>query len=88
MIIGNIWPTLIKPTKILVAVACIDAMTAERGDPYYWPECTCQLPCRDDEYIYETSRAILTQVIQYIHGVFEKYWIVFKFYALLSSNTF
>ncbi|KAF8386795.1 hypothetical protein PRIPAC_75937 [Pristionchus pacificus] len=42
-------------------LACIDAMTAERGDPYYWPECTCQLPCRDDEYIYETSRAILTQ---------------------------
>ncbi|GMT05305.1 hypothetical protein PENTCL1PPCAC_27479, partial [Pristionchus entomophagus] len=42
-------------------LACIDAMTARRGDPYYWPECTCTAPCREEEYLYDTSRAMIIQ---------------------------
>ncbi|GMR30924.1 hypothetical protein PMAYCL1PPCAC_01119, partial [Pristionchus mayeri] len=46
-------------------LACIGEMTARRGDPYYWSECRCGLPCGEEEYRYETSRAmkILTQNI-------------------------
>ncbi|GMS93765.1 hypothetical protein PENTCL1PPCAC_15940, partial [Pristionchus entomophagus] len=38
-------------------VSCIDAMTARRGDPFFWPECKCPQPCEEEEYRYETSRA-------------------------------
>ncbi|GMT31970.1 hypothetical protein PFISCL1PPCAC_23267, partial [Pristionchus fissidentatus] len=42
-------------------LACVDAMTARRGDTYYWPECTCPFPCREEQFKYETSRAMLIQ---------------------------
>ncbi|GMT31972.1 hypothetical protein PFISCL1PPCAC_23269, partial [Pristionchus fissidentatus] len=43
-------------------LSCIDSMAARRGDAYYWPECTCSLPCGDEHYEYETSRAQLIQL--------------------------
>ncbi|GMS90928.1 hypothetical protein PENTCL1PPCAC_13103, partial [Pristionchus entomophagus] len=39
-------------------LACIDAMSVRRGDPYYWPECKCPQPCQEEEYRYETSKAM------------------------------
>ncbi|GMR49329.1 hypothetical protein PMAYCL1PPCAC_19524, partial [Pristionchus mayeri] len=42
-------------------LACIDEMTAKRGDPYYWTECRCGLPCGEEEYRYETSRSMKIQ---------------------------
>ncbi|GMR30810.1 hypothetical protein PMAYCL1PPCAC_01005, partial [Pristionchus mayeri] len=39
-------------------LACIDEISTTRGDPYYWPECTCPMPCGEEEYRYETSRAM------------------------------
>ncbi|GMT05306.1 hypothetical protein PENTCL1PPCAC_27480 [Pristionchus entomophagus] len=42
-------------------LACIDSMSARRRDPYYWPECKCPLPCGEEEYRYETSRAMYLQ---------------------------
>ncbi|GMR31208.1 hypothetical protein PMAYCL1PPCAC_01403, partial [Pristionchus mayeri] len=42
-------------------LACIDEMSQRRGDPYFWPECNCGYPCEEEEYRYESSRAMMRQ---------------------------
>ncbi|GMR30801.1 hypothetical protein PMAYCL1PPCAC_00996, partial [Pristionchus mayeri] len=42
-------------------VACIEEMSVRRGDPYYWSECNCGVPCLEEDYRYETSRAMQRQ---------------------------
>ncbi|GMS82213.1 hypothetical protein PENTCL1PPCAC_4388, partial [Pristionchus entomophagus] len=51
-------------------LACVDAMTAKRGDPYYWPECKCPLPCDEEEYQYQTSRTTLLQNQNITNSIF------------------
>ncbi|KAF8386662.1 hypothetical protein PRIPAC_75804 [Pristionchus pacificus] len=44
-------------------LACIEEMSAKRGDPYHWPECRCDVPCDEIEYRYETSQAMHLQTL-------------------------